>query len=307
MAAMRPFDAWRMFFQAVAQCQQIDLVRSRKHASISSPVSTHSAHTAAATTAEESIYWSAWKSEQELRTELGFPELEMLMPPTPSQFPNPPEGCEGENLRAWYFYLAEISLWRLETATRQRLLNCAKRNHEPLSAFSAIGYDVLDQIEAWQGTNVAPIDISKPIEAQHDGDILKFILRGRITYIHEMISWPFIYAFIIESNRASAQVVEWVGKGAFFHYQRITLNNRAFYHRHHGTWFQLRSSARSALILFALAQAPESSDLLPVDWMDHVETTLAMIRYWNSHYKDIGPVLRLLESQASMCYDRTHV
>jgi hypothetical protein len=301
MAAMRPFDAWRMFFQAVAQCQQIDLVRSRRRVSISSPTSTHSV-----TTAEESIYWSAWKSEQELRTELGFPELEMLMPPTPSQFPNPPEGCEGENLRAWYFYLAEISLWRLEKATRQRLINCAKNNHQSLPAFSSIAYDVLDQIEAWQGTLVAPIDISKPLETQHDGDILKFILRGRITYIHEMISWPFIHAFIIANNLSSPDVDEWVKKGAYFHYQRVVMNNRGFYHRHHGTWFQLRSSARSALILFALARAPETLELLPVEWMDHIETALAMFRYWSTHYRDILPVLRLLESQASLYYDSAH-
>ena len=183
-------------------------------------------------------------------------------------FPSIPDGCAGGSLRAWYFYLSEISLWRLEQQTKKRIIDCLTvASSLPVEALSLIAEDVLGQIQAWQDTLVPSIDITKPDDDPEVGDVLKFVLRGRITYLHEIITWPFLRAFIDNEGLipATSLVHEWTKKAASFHHQRILVNHPGFFHRHHGTWFMIRSSARSALILLAIARLPSAVALLPPD------------------------------------------
>ena len=64
MSVLRPFDAWRSFLQALAICQGFEIL-SRTQSD--QPESRHRD--------ESSLYWSCWKSERELRGELGLPDF----------------------------------------------------------------------------------------------------------------------------------------------------------------------------------------------------------------------------------------
>ena len=55
--------------------------------------------------------------------ELDLPDFQAANAQHPVMFPSLPIGAESDQtyLNAWYFYLAEISLWRMETAARLRI------------------------------------------------------------------------------------------------------------------------------------------------------------------------------------------
>ncbi|KAF4498447.1 Oleate-activated transcription factor 1 [Fusarium agapanthi] len=60
----------------------------------------------------------AWTT-YELMFELGMSSPDGLADDPPELFPKPPVGCEGGVKRAWYFYLSEIALWRVEVNARR--------------------------------------------------------------------------------------------------------------------------------------------------------------------------------------------
>lgn len=64
MCLLQPFDAWRRFLEALAVCQALP---SLSQGRIDFP-NERDGH-------EESLYWSCWKSEREVRNELGLPDF----------------------------------------------------------------------------------------------------------------------------------------------------------------------------------------------------------------------------------------
>lgn len=275
MTSLRPFDAWRLFLQGLAICQSFTFIRRR-------PTSATTGD--GGNPAEESIYWSCWKSERELRWELGLPDFGHPSLDPPQLFPSLPLGHADETLRAWYFYLSEISLWRLETEARTEITRCVseRRSSGPLLELLAeVSDSNHQQLVKWQSSLPSIVSISDPGSSDAETDILKFVLRGRTTYIYELISWPFIYSAIIGGQEGmSSKAREWATEGLQFHVDRLTINRPGFYHRHHGTWLMIRSSARSACILLAVARTISVRDLLPSGWREAIEGTIEMLYFW---------------------------
>lgn len=267
MSILRPFDAWRMFLQALATCQSFD----------SFDWASDSNDNADATT-KESVYWSCWKSEQEVRWELGVSKFGRVE--HPQQFPSLPGGSDGQNFRAWYFYLSEISLWRLETEAKHEMLtlleNCSGSLFDKLAD---LGDNALQQLADWRVSLAPPVALAEHDASVVEDDVLRFVLRGRVTYLKELISWPFLREFLLENNE-TPRIRQWAMKGLEFHLERLEVNRPGFYHRHHGTWLMMRSSARSATILLAFNLIPSAAEILPRGWRNAVEATLEMLYYW---------------------------
>ncbi|KAF7556650.1 hypothetical protein G7Z17_g1188 [Cylindrodendrum hubeiense] len=286
MSVLQPVEAWRMFLQALAICQSFKS-SSRKVSQDNSSLSDSAA-------AEESIYWSCWKSEQELRWELGPSDFSSRALGPPQLFPSIPDACKDQNIRAWYFYLSEISLWRLDTETRQEMTKVVTEGRSGvLRALADIGDSTLEQLAVWQESLAPPVSLAGHDPPSTDNDIIRFVLRGRTTYIHELISWPFIQSMINEEND-SPRTMQWVVNGLSFHLERLVVNRPGFYHRHHGTWLMLRSSARSACILLACAYLPSTSKLMPSEWKEAVEATIQMLEYWRGQTEGIGDAVDLM-------------
>jgi len=287
MSALRPLDAWRMFLQSLAICQNFSFCRTSKFA--------RSLHTWSSTPAEESVYWSSWKSERELRSELGLPDFSSPSLDPPRLFPSLPDGCEGDSLRAWYFYLSEISLWRLETDAKNVISSLLEEIPGPiLPALAEKGYEHLGQVEAWQDSLAPAVSFGRE-PRQSENDVLRFILRGRTTYMKEMITWPFVWA-VVNGGTQSLLTREWAAKAAAFHLERININRSGFFHRHHGTWLMLRTSARSACILLAMAQLATTSDLLPPNWLEAVNDTISMLMFWREDVQEAEATAELLST-----------
>ncbi|KAL2670541.1 hypothetical protein Neosp_014329 [[Neocosmospora] mangrovei] len=260
MSLMRPVEAWTTFVHGLAICQTFAYTqqRDRDMGQISSREAS-----------EQSVLWSCWKSEQEL---------------------SPPGECEGHVEQAWYFYLSEIALWRLEVNARRSMTQIQHEDWPSVSkVLSEIGQDASDQLEAWKISLPPPVSIHQGAE----DDVIRFVLRGRITYIHELVSWAFVHVAL---NRvADHDLAEQETAAALaFHYDRLLVNAPGYYHRHHGTWLMLRTSARSACVLLGFARMYPGSNLLPSGWKNAVLGTMKMVEYWSNEAEGMLPVLQTM-------------
>ncbi|KAL2699127.1 hypothetical protein AAEP93_010515 [Penicillium crustosum] len=291
MTCMRAFDAWRMFLQALAACQGFGFVQNSSHPQQQNQTGN---------LAEESIYWSCWKSERELRWELDLPDFRNSSLDSPTLFPSLPQGNEGDTLRSWYFYLSEISLWRLETDAREEITRVS-RDWRPgkrgplLDQLAEVAKSNYDQLVTWQDSLPSIVAI---LDDNMESDILRFVLRGRETYLLELISWPFIYAIVRQLPSSPAETMspsarEWASRGLQFHLNRLNINQPGFYHRHHGTWLMMHSSARSAAILLAVALNPSTYDLLPQGWLQAIKDTTDMLHFWCMEVKGMEEKVEL--------------
>lgn len=270
MVLMQPFDAWRYFLQGLATCQRLTDPSHRREARDHAHIEKQ---------AEESIYWSCWKSERELRFELDMPDFAPVGYDHPVMFPTLPEVTDQDELRMWYFYLAEISLWRSEMIARKSMAESV--NHEPDDSDSlAQRVEDLDMsLVSWHASlpDAIRLDATSEVDTR---DVLQFVLRGRLTYNYEILTWPFLETLLLFGQHQSTRATELAARGVRVHYDRLSINRPGMYHLHHGTWLMCRSSARSACVLLAVARST-SADLLPADWLQLVSNTVDMLEYWS--------------------------
>jgi hypothetical protein len=171
---------------------------------------------------------------------------------------------------------------------------------EILTALIEMADDTVQQVTAWQNSLPPNLNISRlDLPKEDDDDVLRFVLRGRTTYFHEMLSWPFVYAVVNDGNKAP-RVREWAARGFAFHMERLNINRPGFRHRHHGTWLMMQSSARSACILLAGAQSTTTSNLLPANWQEAVKAAISMLKFWFSNSEGlentVDPLVQLLSN-----------
>ncbi|KAL3485754.1 hypothetical protein BJX62DRAFT_247308 [Aspergillus germanicus] len=242
-------------------------------------------------------------SERELRLELSLADFSSRSSAStaPQRFPSlPPFTDDGPDdddrmLRAWYFYLSEISLWRLEMEVRAEITACiSKIQHAQgptdklLDMLCEVSEIYSQQAVAWQESLPPVVSISGSVCSDDGTDALRFILKGRKTYVNELITWPVIVHAIAQHSDLSLSLSltpaqrSWLSKGVAAHLERLQINAPGFYHRHHGTWLMIRSSARSAYILSAVARSSAAvGNLLPSGWMAAVRETIDMLQFWS--------------------------
>ncbi|KAF4548545.1 Hypothetical protein D9617_27g045120 [Elsinoe fawcettii] len=279
MSMLRPYDAWREFLQGLAACQSFE-ARSR------------GAEVLPDATAEESVYWSCWKSEREVRAELGLPDFATIGLDHPRMFPSLPSTDHGEDqFKPWYFYLAEISLWRIETATRKDIAQFVESNKmahiEELAEYVA---SLEDPIISWKTSLPSAISLDNDDGIRQD--VIAFVLRGRLTYNYETLTWPFVHS-LIHGNCQGRMARTLALRGLAAHLDRLNINRPGYFYRHHGTWLMQRSSARSALLLVA-ASSVLPRETMPLDWLEQVRACIEMLEFWRSSPGGLGPVADFL-------------
>ncbi|KAF4769257.1 hypothetical protein HAV15_008782 [Penicillium sp. str.  len=284
MATLRQFQARPMFVQALVCCEGFHI-----------PLPPNDPRHDENHTLQESIYWTCFKSELELRLELGLGNTTCLDLTYPALFPSPPKDLETQGETVWYFYLAEIALRRLGNRVLNYIYNCKpfgkSADVETIRDFEGQALGLLDSLPAL-------LNPDTPNEAAHDENhehsALRFILNGHAIDCFEMIYWPFVFDAIHEGLPHDPDLVAFARKGLHMYASRIESNEPGFYYRHHGTWLMLRSCTRSALVLCGAARRGLDT-LLPHSWKNGVEQVMQMLRYWSSEAKDIASQLRILE------------
>lgn len=317
MGIFQPYDAWRLFSQALACCQSFEFDTPPSDPDGSPAVLNQSPEEAA----KQSIYWSAWKSEQESRAAFemrDFPSSSSNGPDNlyPFFFPTPPVASPGtgnmddlqaRESRGWYFYLTEISLKRLY----QRIANEARgKTHEPgRSVYDDLANALPDkesEIQDWLLALPSPMSLDSDPTAD---DVCKFVLRGHLHNYYEMIYWPFVARYIF-SDVQELVVVADIGcssedpllrqlaeAGLCRHEERIRINAPGFAHRHHGTWGMIRSCTRSALVLLKAALVADGGARLtmPRGWLTAVREVTQLNEYWQGEVVDARHHLSILE------------
>jgi hypothetical protein len=271
MSVFKPVSAWRNFLQALACCQEFEFAAQAFHEpqTLQGPSDTPAM--------EQRLYWSCWKSEVELRMCLGLFDFQVQDRVYPGHFPTPPAHPDLDN-RAWFFYLAEISLRRLNTRARNKI------GHVPQPSDPSTWERLIElianyerQAEAWLESLPQMINLQTPPE---DDDMLKSILRCHIIDFRELIYW----------TPVTASINQWTCPAAVDSYSSLALENAvdrmrvgtfSFRHRHHGTWLLLQSCTRSALLLLAASKSPNARELLPMDWKVSVSIAVDMMEYWS--------------------------
>ncbi|KIW61328.1 hypothetical protein, variant 2 [Exophiala xenobiotica] len=290
MATLRPMEAWKMFVQALACCQAFYTEKESPEADREGEQRLR-----------ESIYWTCFKSELELRLELNVSETSVWDLTYPAFFPSPPDGLRSQREIVWYFYLAEIALRRLGNRILNYIYDTKAASSLADVAESAVGFE--QQAADWlrslpQALDLDSSSVGEESELHHS---LKFILKGHLLDCYEMMYWPFIvYAVNYDTPERTASISKavmdsFVQKALMVCVERIEKNEQGFYYRHHGTWLMLRSCTRSAFVLLATARIERLTLLLPERWRHAIEKVIEMLRFWRRESRDVEDRLRLVE------------
>ena len=287
MSKLQPLGAWRLFCQALACCQDFTCAEPAYQDTLARVPSARQR-----LPAEECVYWSCWKSELELRQCLNLPDFSFNDLSYPLLFPTPPESIQEPQAKAWYFYLSEISLRRLEHRVRDEIGNALKsRDAFRPSEFCKTTRAVECLAEEWTQTLPAAMSLQTP---QVEDDVLKFILRGHLLNLWEVVYWPW-FEVLLNHQIHTPEVEAYVAKGLQIAIDRIRTNKPGFRHRHHGTWLMLQSCTRSALSLLAAAYIPEAAALLPPGWREAIIEVTELLRFWQYDAGDTADRLHILE------------
>ncbi|KAF3062993.1 hypothetical protein CFAM422_010508 [Trichoderma lentiforme] len=288
MSMFQPVSAWRHFLQALAYCQEFDFAieASQNPQTLTSPPET--------SPTEQRLYWSCWKSEVELRMCLGLFDFQTQDRVYPGHFPNPPANPEKDD-RAWFFYLAEISLRRLNTRARNDIGQILSSPDVEGVDTEARLIEVVDsydqQAEAWLTSLPETISIdSNPLE----DDILKFILRCHLVDFNELIFWTFIDRAVNSKETLSEDMIRYACRGFTTCTDRLRTAGLGHWYRHHGTWMLLQSCARSAIVLLASAFSEHTQSLLPENWVHSVEACIGMLNDWKDEDAGISDQAMIL-------------
>lgn len=309
MMVFQPVYAWRFFSQALAACQHFPFLARAQNLS----ASLDSMEMGRQDTQEQAVYWSAWKSERELRQELDLPDFDILHSGStlyPPFFPAPPvapaespDGPDSETRRArasWLFYLAEISLRRLTSRLSREVLDLRQKYASDAVLLDML-LDMMPEYEAqigeWSESLPADLSIHTPVE--EDG-ICRSVLRGRMINLFEQLYWPFVMASLsAHATRRPVKpaVADFARRGLETHMHQVRVNKPGFHHRHHGSTFMIRACTRSALVLLAAARA---GCAMPTDWEDSVYKTVGMLAYWEDEDRDLIHWRATLERELSL-------
>lgn len=291
--------AWRYFSQSLACCQQF--IPSAKQVALA---------TGGPTSDKQAVYWSAWKSEIEMRRLINaadFPLPDHLT--YPSFFPTPPTTMDmahsdldirittRRNI-GWFFYLSEISMRRLSTRISQDLLGL---HAKPAGAMGLVFSRSIEgwegEIEQWAGSLNGSVGLSGDPDAD---DVCKWVLRGQLLNLYEQIYWPPLYQIICRrqyqgSPSSLEDLYHFGNKAIVIHDQRLRINRPGMLHRHHGTMFMIETCARSALLLLYVASlnSAVSDDRstrlhLPDTWPEGVRSVYDMMVYWVAEFPEVG-------------------
>lgn len=314
MTVFQPVFAWRFFSQALAACQHFPFLTKAQHMSSAVDFSADSMEMGRRDTNEQAVYWSAWKSERELRMELSLPDFNILnsgstlyppffpAPPGPSEQNSPGSATDPPEQRAraaWLFYLAEISLRRLNSRLCSEILTL-RQEYTSTQRFLEVLAEMIPEYEtqAREWAANLPAELSIPNDPQED-KICGSVIRCHLANLDELIYWACCIAGL-EARAAgrslSPMVQEMAYRGLETHVNRLRVNEPGFLHRHHGTLFMIKSCTRSALVLVASANAGIT---MPPDWHGAVYKAIGLLGYWSGELSDLGQWQATIERQMS--------
>jgi hypothetical protein len=143
------------------------------------------------------------------------------------------------------------------------------------------------------------------LEAPPDEDeICRFVLRGHLINVYEMLYWPFVDWAInnLPPHDDHSLLANFASKGLQKHVDRIKTNRPGFQHRHHGTFGMIVSCTRSALSLLAAGHAHAMATTnsvevpyqMPTGWQNAVLEIIQLNAAWEHEAPDLSRMVLIL-------------
>ncbi|CAO2658431.1 Nn.00g061540.m01.CDS01 [Neocucurbitaria sp. VM-36] len=303
MYTMRPLMAWSQFHQASAsyhlylQCQArrpyqaADDTRAIKRRG-----------------QEQRLYWSCYKSECELRSELDLPHSSLADLEYPDMYPSPPNSRAADEIseqqeQSWFYYLTEITLRRISNRVVNTLYASDYRcwNEEKLPSMIKAAEQFNEQLQEWYSSVPEPIRFSE--DAFHTEE-LPYMVQLRFISLQLLVYQPFLHYAIHNPNHARQHpAVRPMAERALSTCLR-TIHDDNLHHRHHGSWLYTRWVITAALTI--IASAASRTVQTPPNWREVVCALIDRLRYWEAEGPGVARAVQLLEDMLSISPDSAH-
>lgn len=326
MYTFRPLPAWNHFCQASTFYQ----IHSKTVAGPDRTVSINGPLSGMSTTQrrlEQSLYWSCFKSECEIRVELPLPQSSIADFEYPHMFPSPPspplnfapeisqspsysrnatspaEMSKSYAKRwneelSWYYYLTEVALRRISN----RIINTFYRKEHTswlnITPLIPMAEEFETQISNWS----ANLPVAMQYESGHNDGVvspsqeLGWATANRLLEMKAWLYQPFLYyaihspALILDApeNQALRVLVD-----AAMECNHSIIQNRSIQHRHHGVWFDIRALVTAAVVLSAVIKSGTMK--VPTDWEESFCTVIRTLRFWEDESPDLRKTRGIVE------------
>ncbi|KAL2839838.1 hypothetical protein BJY01DRAFT_24646 [Aspergillus pseudoustus] len=266
MCNLRPLDAWNHFTMAGNCCYATMLARKSRcslEPQTAQPLSQ---------VIEDSIFYTAYKSELEIRYELAIPgsvleyiedQLVFPSPPTPSHT-SQLEGLDEETV-SWYYYLSEIAARHLINRILKSGMHASGHDgqhspDEPQARALLQSYRLFKaQLESWYKS--LPPQISFPPPSATIGpepDPFRRILRSRYLAILELLCRPFVRICLNHTLSLNSDLIDEIASVASEGLQCCAWRLQAIRtlkRLDHGVWIWVRNSTACSMILIGAARS----------------------------------------------------
>lgn len=318
MYTMRPIIAWS-HFQSATKTYHLHLqCEARREVHPEAGVSKSSK----SRSLEQRLYWSCYKTECELRTEIDCPNSSLadvhyadLHPSPPvlevddvdaaSESPSQGRTTRSQNIprtavasqqqqeQTWFYYLTEITLRRIAN----RVLNLLYVGDVDSWTESALLFKI-EAVEQFE-EQLDECCTGLPPLIQFDNDHvpeeeLPYLIRCRVLEIKIWMYTPFLYYAVHSPSGVPLQdrMQNFAKKGVSLGILRLKEEPKR--HRHHGTWYNLRNLFTNCLCTLAAVRSGRVA--VPEGWRENVEAVVQGMRYWEIEGPGILRAIQVLES-----------
>ncbi|PVH72481.1 hypothetical protein DL98DRAFT_470364 [Cadophora sp. DSE1049] len=248
---------------------------------------------------EQRMYWSCFKSECEILSEIPLPESGIADFEYPHLFPSPPDprnfavslGFNESALdptssliqqQSWFYYLSEIALRRIGN----RVLNAFYRDDYHLwaemkvSSMIRVGQEFMNLLDQWHEGLPSQLSYNQDNLRELPAEELPFMIRARVLEIVSCIFRPFLfYAIHSQPLESQESLLHPFVEQALQNSMRLIETN-SIRHRHHGVWYTCRVSVSAALSILAAAKSSRIS--LPQGWQSAVQLAIETLLFWEN-------------------------
>ncbi|CAG8373589.1 unnamed protein product [Penicillium salamii] len=276
MYILQPLKAWHSFYM-VSTAMPL-YTRTRSAGSID--IETNDL--------EQRLFWSASKSEFELRIELDLPVPLVPEPSFPADYPNPPRGsndvpAEFPQEESWYYYLFEVSQKR----TMYQVINTFySSKHDTQLLEAPVGAMTQDAIELERHQTLAASRLPpwlRFVEGEASDRELPYFIHTRSLAVQDSILRPFLFLVIHSTVLQPPTIYGFAQRCLEGCYAIINLGNSQ--HRHHGSWFQARAAFRCGLSIIAAKKSEKIT--VRSDWRHFADIALSVLDFWGKVAADL--------------------
>ncbi|KAK7230004.1 hypothetical protein V2G26_002174 [Clonostachys chloroleuca] len=289
MCNLQPLDAWKHFTMA-GNCYYSAILARKSLAS-----SDNQSPQLFSQAIEHSIFYTAYKSELEIRYELAIPgsvlehlEEELVFPSPPMLSETQLEGPNDEAI-TWYYYLTDIAARHLinriiNTGLKIRGCPTEAQARSLLRDYKIFG----SQLEDWYESLPQVISFELPNHTvAPEPNSFKYIIRARYLFIRVLLCRPFLRICLNYPLHLPEELIAEISSIASLGLQYCALRMQSAIKAtrlDHGMWSGIRSNTANALILVGAARShgfPSLNGalrlLMPDNWRGAVEMYLDTI------------------------------